>query len=593
MKGAKNRLILSVIIFITTFICATLVCTSIISAQSVQNPVIGDNASSYIWLENTNDDEKILPSKMISFEILVHNIGDQEIIYYPPSIDSYQIPPGWMITFSPAGGLTIPANKYHRLFFNLTAADDANANTVLELEIVGTTSIPEAVIIPADVKVEVSQTFNSQISAPAKITFSSPNTQENLIIKVNNFGNGDERLSIEIMDIPAGLTLSAEAKEFIIGPGEEEFFTFTVFPSSILTAGNYELNITLHRITEDGLKKEWVSSQRLVVEIQYYPDLDISYEDIELSKYTPTQGDEVSINITLRNIGDSDARNFTVKITPRTKSGSNLDSISVVVQNLKYNETSILTIPWVAESPAVGTLQVQIDPENKINELDEENNEAKLHVFIIGNTPVEPPNSEAKLGDYSIYQVSAVAIIALISGITVTSVVSTEYGKYSLFKLILPFYTRVKKEEVLNHEVRELVYDYVQSHPGEHFRAILTKLGLTNGTLIHHLQTLERQNFIKSERDGPFKRFYPMGRNLTEDVLEINGFQMKILDAVKANPGITQKDLARMLDTSPPTINYHVKALHLGRLLNLERDGKNTRCFPGQSLNGWYQSGVA
>ena len=120
----------------------------------------------------------------------------------------------------------------------------------------------------------------------------------------------------------------------------------------------------------------------------------------------------------------------------------------------------------------------------------------------------------------------------------------------------MPPRKRVKKEEVLNHEVRELVYDYVQSHPGEHFRAILTKLGLTNGTLIHHLQTLERQNFIKSERDGPFKRFYPTGRNLTEDVLEINGIQMKILDTVKDNPGITQKDLSRLLDTSPPTINY-------------------------------------
>jgi predicted transcriptional regulator len=157
--------------------------------------------------------------------------------------------------------------------------------------------------------------------------------------------------------------------------------------------------------------------------------------------------------------------------------------------------------------------------------------------------------------------------------------VSTEYGKYAALKMLIPLYSRVKREDVLNHEVREQVYDYVKEHPGDHFRSILTHLELTNGTLVHHLNTLEKKDFIRSERDGPYKRFYPIGTKISGEVLEINGLQGKILDVAAARPGITQKGLAKKLGASTPTINYHVKALRNSGLLKVKRDGKVTRCY--------------
>jgi predicted transcriptional regulator len=364
-----------------------------------------------------------------------------------------------------------------------------------------------------------------------------------------------------------------------------------MFPSSILTAGEYELALKLYRI-QDTEKNE-VVSRKLMVEIEYYPDLYISYGDIELSRYSPYSGEDITINVTIHNIGDSDARDVEVLISPITRHGSKipLDGIKQNIEFIGSENSTRLIIPWMAEPPAVNIIKVTIDPENAIGELDEENNEATLNIYIIPPPIHEKNETGPNIFEFTMPQISIIIIAALMSGVAVATLVTTEYSKFMLFKLFLPFYTRVKKEEVLNHEVRELVYDYVQRNPGEHFRAILTKLGLTNGTLIHHLNTLERQNYIKSERDGPFKRFYPTGRQLTEDVLEINGIQMKILDAVNNEPGVTQKDLARLLQTSPPTINYHVKALHMGRLLNIKRDGKNTRCFPGEAINGFFRSG--
>ncbi len=589
MKGVISKDITFAIIIIT-FISYSFICCLVIAGGQETSAEIGDNAETYIWLEILNNDQEIQPSKTVTFDIFVHNLGDEDLTYFPPNPSGISLPEGWIITFSPEAELFIPANMYHNLKVNLTAAPDANANTIVEFIVYGSSSIQDSVIIPAELHTRVSQIYQLQLSAADKITFSEPTEQKNFVIGVTNNGNGDDRVAIELKGIPNGLKLSAEAQEFIIGPASTEQLTITMFPSSELIAGEYELALNLYRVTT--IDNELVSSQKIIVETQYYPDLYISYGDIELSKYAPYSGEDVIINITIHNIGDSDARNFSVSITPITRHGSKLESIIEVVDFLGIRESETIHIPWCANSPAINKLVVFADSEKKIGELNESNNEAEYNIFIVSPPKQSVEENEPMIGEYTIIQVTAIAIIALLGGAAVTIILSTEYGKFALYKLALPFYTRMKKEEVLNHEVRELVYDYVQTHPGEHFRGILTKLGLTNGTLIHHLNTLERQNFIKSERDGPFKRFYPTGRNLTEEVLEINGLQLKILDTVKSNPGVTQKDLARMLNTSAPTINYHVRALHMVRLLNLKRDGKNTRCFPGSSLNGWYRSGA-
>jgi uncharacterized membrane protein len=205
------------------------------------------------------------------------------------------------------------------MYVNLTAPADADANIEIKLEIIGTVDITNYAIIPAELHAQVIQTYDTSISTQNKITFSSPVEQQNLVIQVENHGNGDDKVTLELTNIPEGLTLSAEAKGFIIGHGDTEYFTITLFPSSILTAGSYNLNLSMYRITTE---KEWVSSQNIVVEIQYYPDLYLSYDDIEISKYVPIVGEDISINVTIHNKGDSDARNFSVSIIPITRSGS-------------------------------------------------------------------------------------------------------------------------------------------------------------------------------------------------------------------------------------------------------------------------------
>ena len=583
MKGAKLLLGLSITILLITLLF------SMVSPAAAE-----DNAATYVYLELAETDQDISPSGTAQFDITVRNLGDDDITYNPPSPTSFGLPTGWSVTFNPASNIFIPGDQYSTLEVLLTAPSDAKANLVIDLEIEGTTSSPTAEIIPVDISATVIQNYGIELSAEDKIVLASPVEPRNLEIAITNTGNGDDRVAIELTNVPTGLSLSQEAEEFIIGPGSTDYFTFTMFPSSILTAGEYELNISLYRVKEGSLERLWVSSHTLIVDVLYYPDLAVSTGDIELSRYAPANGEDIQINVTVHNKGDSDARNVTVRVYPVTRSGSKLEDIDERnIAFLGMGDSTTLHIPWTATPPAVNKLLVQVDPDDAIGELDDENNNAELH-FFINPQPTNPPVEGSSGEGYTLTELTGYFAIGVLATATISvfaSILSTEYGKFALSKLLIPFYTRVKKEEVLNHEVRELVYDYVKTHPGEHYRAILTKLGLTNGTLVHHLHTLERQEFIKSERDGPFKRFYPTGRQLTEDVLEINGIQKKILEAVKGSPGLTQKDLARVLQTSPPTINYHVKALLSVRLLNLKRDGKNTRCYPGSSMNGWFRRG--
>ena len=162
----------------------------------------------------------------------------------------------------------------------------------------------------------------------------------------------------------------------------------------------------------------------------------------------------------------------------------------------------------------------------------------------------------------------------------------TEPGKYAFFQLFfVPLYSRIKKDAVLDNFTRGMIYGFIMSHPGVHYNFIKQKLGLNNGSIVYHLTVLERQELIKSERVGLYKRFYPMGRTLSETgIMELNETQHGMLELVRENPGMTQRELAERLNLSGRVVNYHVGLLQRARLVTLEKAGKLTRCYATERM---------
>jgi hypothetical protein len=173
-----------------------------------------------------------------------------------------------------------------------------------------------------------------------------------------------------------------------------------------------------------------------------------------------------------------------------------------------------------------------------------------------------------------------VVMVGLASWLVALLAVS-ENGKYGLFKLVLvPLYTKIQREEVLDQFTRGRIYGMIESNPGVHYTLIKKKMGVGNGTLTYHLTTLEREGFVRSEWDGLYKRFYPsqMARSPT-DVLELSRVQTELMGHIRTDPGITQKELSMRTGLSKRVISYHISRMTQARLIRVVRDGKRTKCF--------------
>ncbi|TLZ56909.1 MAG: MarR family transcriptional regulator, partial [Methanobacteriota archaeon] len=146
---------------------------------------------------------------------------------------------------------------------------------------------------------------------------------------------------------------------------------------------------------------------------------------------------------------------------------------------------------------------------------------------------------------------------------------------------IFPLYSRLKKEEVLDHFVRGQIYGYIVSHPGQHYNSMRADLKVTNGTLAHHLRTLEMMGFIKSYREGVFKRFYPIEVSVPQGRgVQLSDLQTHILEMIRGGSGPTQADIASRLEVTQQTVSYNLRTLSREGAIRLEKDGRNTRYYP-------------
>jgi predicted transcriptional regulator len=169
--------------------------------------------------------------------------------------------------------------------------------------------------------------------------------------------------------------------------------------------------------------------------------------------------------------------------------------------------------------------------------------------------PPPPPKDDEGLGLWVPLVVVLVAV-----GLVLAAAVSTEPGKYRWGLMMAPLL--IKKDEVLDNKTRYALHGIITEKPGIHYSAIKDEFGLSNGEAAYHLDVLERENFIRSVRDGRLKRFYssrtkvPKDRRMTpEEIRET------ILEVVKENPDISQMELIEELGVDRDTVGYHLREL--------------------------------
>jgi DNA-binding MarR family transcriptional regulator len=167
----------------------------------------------------------------------------------------------------------------------------------------------------------------------------------------------------------------------------------------------------------------------------------------------------------------------------------------------------------------------------------------------------------------------------------VMGVAFTESGRYkflALLTLLLPMSLYIQKEDVLDQFVRGKIFGFIKGNPGVHYNQIMRELDMKNGTLSYHLYMLEKTGMIKSRREGVrYRAFYPTDMKFPEhERYRLTELQLNIVGALKDNPGVSQKFIARLLNEKHQTISYNIKVLQQSGLVTLSRKGRKTLCYP-------------
>lgn len=157
----------------------------------------------------------------------------------------------------------------------------------------------------------------------------------------------------------------------------------------------------------------------------------------------------------------------------------------------------------------------------------------------------------------------------------------SEAGQYLLTRLWLwlRLYSRIPRDEVLDDETRQMLLELVHKDPGRHLRDLAREVG-SYGRTVHHLRRLEDEDFLRSQHEGRYLRFYPL--DVDPDDREPKSMREHVFATIETTPGIYAAEIARRIDTSRQLVSYHVgKLLEIGRI----------ESKPGERVHRLYPAG--
>lgn len=129
-------------------------------------------------------------------------------------------------------------------------------------------------------------------------------------------------------------------------------------------------------------------------------------------------------------------------------------------------------------------------------------------------------------------------------------------------------------EDASESDVRDAITGYLTTTPGAHFSKLRDDLQLGTGETQHHLRRLLDDGAVESERDGDYKRLYPVGR--------FSAFEKRALGYLRRetprgmvvellrNPDATGAELASTLGVSQASVSKYAAQLDDAGILSRE-----------------------
>jgi predicted transcriptional regulator len=549
-----------------------------------------------VWsIEEDYKRPTIVTAKISKPELENHKGDFAKITVQPLDRDNNLAPDGVTINLVPLGG-----TPNSQLYDDGTQGDSIPSDGIFSINIsVNPTVVPGSKILVVQVVDTDSKVGRAFIdidvieNLPPEFSKITPN-EKNVLLNENDI----MKFSFNAIDPGDVLTYKWFLNgELLIESSNIQEFIFNTSYDGNYSAGTYNLNAT---VSDDAVPPQTSFFEWRITVQDILSDLEINESTIQISNRQPFVGEIVYFNITVKNQGLKPENNINLSMKENFP-GTGLSAIQdVVLKQLDGSALRIISLQWTA-TLGLHDFKFIVDPDNYIVELDENNNIASvsIEVFKPPQKPEDPKNPEdenfvTRMFANSGYM-SIILVIIITSTIFGVVVGGTEIGRFHFFSSMLPLYSRMKGTKILSHALREQIYNHIKRYPGDHYRSIMNKLKLKNGTLVHHLTRLEQEELIKSQRDGLYKRFYPIGMKIPRsnvsmyypdgtvtyniDDRQVSELQMSILKALGEKPGISQKEISEAIGESRRVVNYHVKLLTQSKLIKVVREGRETKCF--------------
>jgi predicted transcriptional regulator len=133
---------------------------------------------------------------------------------------------------------------------------------------------------------------------------------------------------------------------------------------------------------------------------------------------------------------------------------------------------------------------------------------------------------------------------------------------------------------------------HIKENPGCYLRQIKNDLHLSMGSIQYHLNKLESEGKITSQRSGLHKHYFPVGI-FSDNEKEVIRFltletSREIIMFISEQGNPTQTDIVKKINISSPSINWHLKRLLNSKLIEETKDGKFKRYVLNSEIGSMY-----
>lgn len=138
----------------------------------------------------------------------------------------------------------------------------------------------------------------------------------------------------------------------------------------------------------------------------------------------------------------------------------------------------------------------------------------------------------------------------------------------------------IEREKALDLDTRNRLFQEINNAPGLHFRELKRRTNLAIGSLQYHLNYLEKQHLIRSQKGARFTRYYPVGQGFEEQA-DIIGFlrqpkTKQIIFYLIKKKKATQKQISKAIELGSSTTSWYLKKLVQTGVASKEKKGRKS-----------------